>query len=165
MKQIFKLSIIMLALLLSIAPLADAKVKYQSHKKNSATSKSSPWSEIGRSNYEIWYLNTEIINFDVDGYPVVTVKQVPVKSYLETVRRENVNIYRDPKYKNYTHKLVQWKVDINQSRMKMMTFAMYAGHYLLEMNNCAAHPDADWRYLPYNSLGDQLIKVVRAAFM
>lgn len=46
-----------------------------------------------------------------------------------------------------------------------MTITHYAGNNMLNMDNVATHPDADWQHPPYNSLGEQVIKVVRAAFI
>lgn len=164
MKRIsFILLLIVFGLMTST--VVSARVKKHNQQKTSRIVKGSEWSEIGQSDLETWYLNTVIINFDVDGYPMVLVKKVPTKKYLVTKRKEMVNIFQDIKYKNFTHSIVQWKVDIDQSRMKIMTITHYAGNNMLNMDNVATHPDADWQHPPNNSLGEQVIKVVRAAFI
>lgn len=161
MKQIFKLSIIALLLMCSTAPLADAKVK-KSKNKAKTTATKSKWIEVAQSNIEIYYVSPEYkLQIDDQGYPIVTVKCVPQKSYLEEARRNKMNISGNPNFKNYTHTIQQWKVDVNLMRMMIYTSAFYANNNLISIENYAANPE--WTNYTYNSVGYKIAEVVRYA--
>lgn len=161
MKQFFKLSIILLALLCSTAPLADAKVK-KSKSKAKTTASTSKWIEVARSNIEVYYVSPEYkLQVDDQGYPIVTVKCAPLKSYLDESRRKKINISGNPNFKNYTHTIQQWKVDVNLMRLMIYTSAFYANNNLISIENYAANPE--WTDYTYNSVGYKIAEVVRYA--
>lgn len=161
MKRFFTLSIIALAMLCSTAPLTYAKVK-KSHRKAKTTATKSKWIEVARSDFEIYYVSPDYkLQVDNEGYPIVTVKCSPLKSYLESSRREKLSKTGNPNFKSYTHTIQQWKVDINLMRMMIYTSAFYANNNLISIENYATVPE--WINYSYNSVGYKIAEVVRYA--
>lgn len=111
MKPFFTLSIILLALLCSTAPLADAKVKKAKGKAKS-TATTSKWIGVNSSNTSTFYINPDEykLEYDNEGYYYLTVKAVPSKQSLDSHRQEFAERFNNPKLTKYTHSLTLYKL-------------------------------------------------------
>ena len=115
MKQIFKLSIFLLALTCCVSSFdANAKTK---RKAKSATT-FSKWVEVDRD-YDsgfITYLQLPV-SCDDEGYCYITTKEVPMKGRLTDKRQHYVEVFHSKSFNKFTHRMAKVKVDIVNDRM------------------------------------------------
>ena len=83
------------------------------------------------------------------------------RPYVTTVDIIVLKTPTNPNFKNYTHTIQQWKVDINLMRLMIYTSAFYANNNLISIENYAANPE--WTDYTYNSVGYKIAEVVRYA--
>ncbi len=154
----FTILILTIAFALMAGNIVDAKVK-KSHHKAKTTATASKWIEITRSDTYIYYYSPDIkLQVDNDGYYIITFKRVPIKSYLESDRQQGISLLNNPLYKNYTHTILQYKVDIDRMRLMILNAASFANNTLLDIFTPS---NIEWMNTDYDTIGYGIAKAAR----
>lgn len=160
MKQIFRIALLTLAVIISVAPMSDARNRRSRHHSQSSPS-TTKWVDVERSNTHIFYVQSPVPTPDENGYVTILVKQVPKRGYLAAARRQQVEI-NGPRYKNYTHTVDQYRLDLRNDRFALITMAHYSTNTLLDIQNCVGISDY-WTNVPYGSVISTVMSAVKNA--
>lgn len=149
----------MLALIVSVAPMSDAKTKKHTQSKTTTTTN---WVKLTYTSNEVYYVSSDNkVLYDNNGYYYVTVKMVPVKSYLPSIRKHyNQQIHSSTMYNSYTHEIQQWKVDLNNSRISPWAVTYYANNKVISTDNYYKTGD-HWFSPDYESISYDIMKYVQ----
>lgn len=158
MKQIFKLSILLLSLTCCVSSI-DANAKTKRKAKSAATT--SKWIEVARSDETGLISYAQIpVTYDEDGYCYITIKDAPMKNRLASVRRRFVEHFNTNRFNKFTHSITKWKVDIFNNRLMLLATVDYAGDDVLTMDG---DENQEWMSPRIGSVGYEVIKAARLA--
>jgi hypothetical protein len=160
MKQIFRIALLSLAVIISIAPMSDAKNRRSRHHSQS-TPATTKWVDVEHSDTHIFYVQSPVPLPDENGYVTILVKQVPKRGYLAAARRQQVDI-NGSRYKNYTHSVDQYRLDLRNNRFSLITMAHYSNNTLLDIQNCVGISDY-WEDIRYGSVISSVMRAVKNA--
>lgn len=139
--------------------MSDAKTK-RPRQRSQSTSSTTKWVDVEHSDTHIFYVQSPVPLPDEKGMVTILVKQVPMKASLAAARKEMVGL-NGVRYKNYTHSVDQYVLDLRNNRYNLITMTHYSYNTLLDIQNCAGIDS--WTSIRYGSVIASVMRAVKNA--